>query len=242
MIEIIPAIDVIEGKCVRLTQGDYGQKREYGDPLEMAKLFEDHGIRRLHLVDLDGAREQRVVNYRILEQIASRTQLVIDAGGGLRSEEDLQIVFQSGASMVSGGSIAVKDRKLFLHWLRHYGPERIILGADFREGKVAVSGWHEETELILRDFIAGYRSEGIEKVICTDISRDGMLAGPSLETYRALKQEDGELHLIASGGISSMEDIEELEKAEMDGVIIGKAIYEGKIGLKTLENYILNNG
>jgi phosphoribosylformimino-5-aminoimidazole carboxamide ribotide isomerase len=240
MIEIIPAIDIIEGKCVRLTQGDYGQKKEYGDPLEMAKVFEAHGIGRLHLVDLDGAREQRVVNYRILEQIASRTQLVIDTGGGLRSDGDLRIVFESGASMVSGGSIAVKDRQLFLRWLEHYGPERIILGADFREDKVAVSGWHEETDLILQDFIAGYRSEGIQKVICTDISRDGMLEGPSLETYRALKQEDGDLYLIASGGISSMEDVEELDEADLDGVIIGKAIYEGKIGLKTLESYIIN--
>ena len=241
MIEIIPAIDIIEGKCVRLAQGDYGQKKEYGDPLEMARLFEDHGIGRLHLVDLDGAREQRVVNYRILEQIALRTGLVIDAGGGLRSEEDLKIVFNSGASMVSGGSIAVKDRQLFLQWLERYGPERIILGADFREGRVAVSGWHEETELILQDFIAGYRSEGIRKVICTDISRDGMLEGPSMETYRALRQDDADLHLIASGGISSIEDIEELDEANMDGVIIGKAIYEKKIHLRTLENYILNN-
>lgn len=241
MIEIIPAIDIIEGKCVRLAQGDYGQKKEYGDPLEMAKLFEAHGIRRLHLVDLDGAREQRVVNYRILEQIASRTKLVIDAGGGLRSDEDLNIIFNSGASMVTGGSIAVKDRQLFLRWLERYGPERIILGADFREGKVAVSGWHEGTGLILQDFIAGYRSQGIAKVICTDISRDGMLEGPSTETYRALKKEDGELQLIASGGISTMEDVEELDEADLDGVIIGKAIYEGKIALKTLENHMLKN-
>ena len=241
MIEIIPAIDIIGGKCVRLTQGDYDQKKEYGDPLDMAKLFQDHGIGRLHLVDLDGAREQRVVNYRILEQIASHTELVIDAGGGLRSHEDLRIVFQSGASMITGGSIAVQDRELFLQWLEHYGPERIILGADFREGKVAVSGWNEETELVLQDFIAAYRALGIQKVICTDISRDGMLEGPSTETYRALKQEDGDLHLIASGGVSAMEDIEELDEAGMDGVIIGKAIYEGKIGLKSLENYIIKN-
>ena len=241
MIELIPAIDIIEGKCVRLTQGDYAQKKEYGDPFEMAQQFEDHGIKRLHLVDLDGAREQRVVNHRILEQIASRTSLVIDAGGGLRSNEDLRIVFESGASMITGGSVAVKDRELFLGWLELYGPERIILGADFRAGKVAVSGWQEATALDLKEFIADYRIEGIKQVICTDIDKDGMLEGPSLETYKALKAEDSELHLVASGGISKMEDIELLDEAEIDGVIVGKAIYEGKIPLLTLESYILNN-
>jgi phosphoribosylformimino-5-aminoimidazole carboxamide ribotide isomerase len=242
MIEIIPAIDIIGGKCVRLTQGDYAQKKEYGDPVDMAKQFEDHGISRLHLVDLDGAREQRVVNYRILEQIAARTALAIDAGGGLRSDEDLRIVFESGASMITGGSIAVKDRELFLGWLKQYGPERIILGADFRDGKVAVSGWHEATELELNSFIAAYRKEGIVKVIATDINKDGMLNGPSGLIYKELKEEDRGLYLIASGGISKMEDIEDLEEAGIDGVIVGKAIYEGNIALKTLENYILKNG
>jgi phosphoribosylformimino-5-aminoimidazole carboxamide ribotide isomerase len=241
MIELIPAIDIIDGKCVRLTRGDYGQKKAYGDPLEMAKKFEGHGLRRLHLVDLDGAREQRVVNYRILEQIASQTSLVIDAGGGLRSDEDLHIVFQSGASMVTGGSIAVKDRERFLGWLSVYGPERIILGADSRDGKVAVSGWNETTGQDLQEFISGFRSEGIEKVICTDIERDGMLEGPSTELYRVLKKEMEGLYLVASGGISRMEDVEELEEADIDGVIIGKAIYEGKLTLKTLESFILNN-
>ena len=241
MIELIPAIDIIEGRCVRLTQGDYAQKKEYGDPLEIAKKFENHGIRRLHLVDLDGAREQKVVNHRILEQIASRTALVIDAGGGLRSDEDLRIVFESGASMVTGGSVAVKDRELFLGWLKQYGPERIILGADFRAGKVAVSGWHEETALDLKEFIADYRIEGIVKVICTDIDKDGMLEGPALETYKTLKTDDSELYLVASGGISKMEDIELLDEAGIDGVIVGKAIYEGKIPLLTLETYIINN-
>jgi phosphoribosylformimino-5-aminoimidazole carboxamide ribotide isomerase len=241
MIELIPAIDIIDGKCVRLTRGDYGQKKAYGDPLEMAKKFEGHGLRRLHLVDLDGAREQRVVNYRILEQIASQTSLVIDAGGGLRSDEDLHIVFQSGASMVTGGSIAVKDRERFLGWLSLYGPERIILGADSRDGKVAVSGWNETTGQVLQEFISGFRSEGIEKVICTDIDRDGMLEGPSTELYRTLKKDMEGLYLVASGGISGMEDVEELEEADIDGVIIGKAIYEGKLTLKTLESFILNN-
>jgi phosphoribosylformimino-5-aminoimidazole carboxamide ribotide isomerase len=241
MIELIPAIDIIGGKCVRLTKGDYAQKKEYGDPLETAKKFEDHGMGRLHLVDLDGAREKRVVNYRILEQIASRTDLVIDVGGGLRSDEDLRIVFESGASMVTGGSIAVKDRELFLGWLKQYGPERIILGADFREGMVAVSGWHEDTALELKAFIADYRSEGIRKVICTDIEKDGMLEGPSLLAYKALKEDDAGLYLVASGGISRMEEIEQLEDEGIDGVIMGKAIYEGRIGLKMLENYIMNH-
>lgn len=241
MIEIIPAIDIIEGKCVRLSQGDYAQKKEYGDPVDMAMQFEDHGIRRLHLVDLDGAREQRVVNYGVLEQIASRTALVIDAGGGLRSDEDLRIVFESGASMITGGSVAVKDRELFLGWLRQYGSERIILGADFRDGKVAVSGWHEATGLDLDSFIASYRKEGIVKVIATDIDKDGMLRGPSMKIYTELKGEDSELYLIASGGISKMEDIENLEYAGIDAVIVGKAIYEGKITMESLESYIIKN-
>jgi phosphoribosylformimino-5-aminoimidazole carboxamide ribotide isomerase len=241
MIEIIPAIDIIEGKCVRLTKGDFSRKKEYGDPFEMARLFEDHGIRRLHLVDLDGAREKKVVNYRILERIASRTSLLIDAGGGIRSDRDLQIVFESGARMATGGSVAVKERDLFLGWLNRYGADRIILGADFREGKVAVSGWNEATELDLGEFIAVYRSEGIKMVICTDIDKDGMLEGPSLETYKSLKSKDKELYLVASGGISRMEDLELLEKEGIDGAIVGKAIYEGKIPLKTLESYILKH-
>jgi len=241
MIQIIPAIDIIGGKCVRLTRGDYSRKKEYGDPLEIARQFEDHGIQRLHLVDLDGARELRLVNLRILEKIASQTRLVIDAGGGLRSHEDVRLVFESGARMVTGGSIAVKDRSMFLSWLKEYGPERIFLGADFRSGKIAVSGWHETTALDLADFISAYRSEGVSTVICTDIDKDGMLEGPSLDTYMELKGADPGLRLVASGGISKMEDIELLDKSGIDGVIVGKAIYEGNIGLPDLETYILNN-
>ncbi len=241
MIEIIPAIDIIEGKCVRLTQGDYDRKREYGDPLDMALQFEDHGIRRLHLVDLDGAREKRVINYRTLEQIASKTGLVIDAGGGLRTDEDVRIVFESGARMVTGGSIAVKDRPVFMGWLERYGSERIILGADFKDGKIAVSGWYEETSLDLMDFIADFREEGIEMAICTDIDKDGMLEGPSLDAYKVIKKEHESLQLIASGGISGMKDIEILDESGIEGVIVGKAIYEQKINLKTLESYILKN-
>ncbi len=241
MIEIIPAIDVINGKCVRLKQGDYSQKKEYGDPLDMALKFEDHGIKRLHLVDLDGAREKRVVNHRLLEKIASHTSLVIDAGGGLRSNEDLHIVFESGAHMVTGGSIAVSDRKLFMGWLRKYGPDRIILGADFRDGSIAISGWEEETELGLSDFLSSYMDEGIRKAICTDIALDGMLEGPSFKTYNEIKAELGSLNLIASGGIGEMDQIEKLDESGIDGVIVGKAIYENRIPLKVLENYILNN-
>ena len=241
MIQIIPAIDIIEGKCVRLTQGDFQRKKEYGDPLEMAKQFEDHGIDRLHLVDLDGTREKRVINHRVLEQIASRTSLVIDAGGGLRTDEDVHVVFESGAHMVTGGSIAVKDRPTFMGWLKQYGPERIILGADFKAGKISVSGWHEETSLDLMEFIADYSEHGIKKAICTDIEKDGMLEGPSMDTYTRIKQEQQSLFLMASGGISNMKDIELLEEAGIDGVIVGKAIYENKISLKTVESYILKN-
>lgn len=240
MIEIIPAIDVIEGKCVRLSQGDYEKKQEYGDPLDMAKKFEDHGITRLHLVDLDGAREKRLVNYRILEKIASRTALVIDAGGGLRTMEDVRIAFESGASMVTGGSIAAKDEREFSGWLTVYGAERIILGADFKDGKIAVSGWIEKTSLDLMEYIDSYRKKGIRMAICTDIQKDGMLEGPSMETYRNIKKIHRELYLIASGGISGMKDIEELEISGIDGVIVGKAIYEGKIALDVLESFILN--
>jgi len=241
MIEIIPAIDVINGKCVRLSQGDYTQKKEYGDPLDMAMKFEDHGIKRLHLVDLDGAREKRVVNFRLLEKIASRTRLVIDVGGGLRSDDDLHIVFESGAHMVTGGSVAVKDRKLFLAWLRNYGQERIILGADFRDGKIAVSGWEEETDLGLMEFLTEYVELGISKAICTDIALDGMLEGPSIKKYIEIKSELETMELIASGGIGEMEQIVMLDEAGIDGVIVGKAIYENRIPLKELENYIVKN-
>ena len=241
MIQVIPAIDIIEGKCVRLTQGDFTRKKEYGEPLEMARKFEDHGIDRLHLVDLDGAREKKVINYKILEQIALKTRLVIDAGGGLRTDEDVRIVFESGAHMVTGGSIAVKDQPTFLGWINKYGPDKIILGADFKAGKIAVSGWHEETSIDLMDFISDYQERGLGKAICTDIEKDGMLQGPSLVMYKKIKKERESLFLIASGGISEMKDIELLDDTGIDGVIVGKAIYENKIDLKTLEMYILKN-
>jgi len=241
MIEIIPAIDIIQGKCVRLTQGDFDRKQEYGDPLEMARKFEDHGLRRLHMVDLDGAREKRVVNYGILEKIALRTTLVIDVGGGLRSDEDVRIVFESGAHMITGGSVAVKDPSVFLGWVERYGAGKVILGADFTEEKIAISGWDEETSLDLMEYLSGYMDKGIEKAICTDISRDGMLQGPSTGTYARIKQQMPAIFLVASGGIARLEDIEQLGKAGVDGVIIGKAIYERKITLGSLERYNLKN-
>jgi phosphoribosylformimino-5-aminoimidazole carboxamide ribotide isomerase len=242
MTEIIPAIDLIDGKCVRLSQGDFTRQKAYGDPVDMALRFEDHGLERLHVVDLDGAREKRVVNHRILEKIASRTTLVIDAGGGLRSDEDVRIVFESGASMVTGGSVAVSNRSLFLGWLERYGPGRVLLGADFREGKIAISGWEENTSVDLMDFLAAYVDAGVETAICTDITLDGMLEGPSLESYRKIREELEGLRLVASGGIRTLEDIGKLEEAGLAGVILGKALYEGTIALKELKKYLLEKG
>lgn len=237
-IEIIPAIDLIEGRCVRLSQGDYSQKTVYNEhPLEVAKMFEGAGIRRLHLVDLDGAKAKRIVNYKVLETIASKTGLVIDFGGGLQSDDDLRIAFECGAAMVTGGSIAVKDRETFLYWLERYGPEKIILGADAKERKIAVSGWQEVSELPILEFIESYTSRGIRKVISTDIARDGMLTGPSTELYQEILEQFPSLELIASGGIASMKDILELEEMAVPGVITGKAIYEGKIKLEEIEVY-----
>lgn len=237
-IEIIPAIDIIGGKCVRLSQGDYERKTVYNeDPLEVARMFEDVGLRRLHLVDLDGARAKRIINHKVLETIASRTQLVIDFGGGLKSDEDLRIAFNSGAAMVTGGSIAVRDREAFLSWIESYGPEKIILGADVRDGKISIAGWQEESSIELIPFIESYTKEGIRKVISTDISKDGMLQGPSFGLYNEVLKTFPDLYLIASGGIASMEDIYQLADAGVPGVITGKAIYEGKISLQEIEKY-----
>ena len=233
MIELIPAIDIIDGKCVRLTQGDYATKKVYNeDPLEVAKMFEGNGIRRLHVVDLDGAREGRIINYRILERIATRTSLIIDFGGGLKQEDDLEIAFESGAQMVTGGSIAVKNPEMFTSWISKFGSEKIILGADAKEKKIAISGWEETTSQELIPFIKGYYDKGITKVICTDIARDGMLQGPAIDLYKEIRDEIPFLYIIASGGVSSIEDIEKLSEAP--AVIFGKAIYEGKIQLKDL--------
>ena len=240
MIEIIPAIDIIDGKCVRLSQGDYNRKKIYNeDPLEIAKQFEDHGLHRLHLVDLDGAKANRIINYRVLERIASRISLIIDFGGGLKSDYDLQIAFDSGAEMVTGGSIAAKNPDIFKRWIDKFGKKAIILGADCRDNRIAVSGWTESTEENIFSFIEYWRKQGVLKVICTDISKDGMLEGTNIDLYRQIKEQDPEIHLIASGGISCMDDIDRLEEAHIPGVIIGKAIYEGKIELKELSKRMI---
>jgi len=239
-IEIIPAIDLIEGKCVRLSQGDYNQKTVYNEnPLEVALMFEAAGIRRLHLVDLDGAKAKHIVNHMVLETIATKTNLVIDFGGGLKSNKDLEIAFNSGAAMVTGGSIAVKEKDTFLAWLEKYGSQRIILGADAKRGNIAVSGWLETTELPVVDFISEYFSHGIKKVISTDISRDGMLSGPAFDLYSEIKTKLPEVEIIASGGIANMDDILKLDEMDIPGVITGKAIYENRITLKQLELFIL---
>ena len=238
-IEIIPAVDLIDGKCVRLSQGDYNRKTVYNeDPLEVARMFEDAGINRLHLVDLDGAKAKHIVNYKVLEKIAAKTNLVIDFGGGLKSDEDLKIAFNSGAAMVTGGSIAVKEKETFLNWLETFGSEKIILGADAKDEKIAVSGWQESTELPVIDFIAEFHKQGIKKVISTDISRDGMLTGPAFELYSEIMEKLPGIEIIASGGISSMDDILKLDEMGVPGVITGKAIYENKISLNEIEKFI----
>lgn len=238
---IIPAIDIIEGKCVRLSKGDYTTKKIYNEnPLEVAKSFEDHGVQYLHVVDLDGAKSKHIVNHQVLEQIASKTSLKIDFGGGLKSDDDLRIAFESGASQVTGGSIAVRQPELFRNWLQKYGNEKIILGADCINRKIAVSGWTENSEDDVLDFIKAYEADGAKYVICTDISKDGMLAGPSFELYEELLQETETIKLIASGGISEFDELPKLQELGCEGVIIGKAIYENRITLKQLENYILN--
>lgn len=239
---IIPAIDIIEGKCVRLTKGDYNTKKVYNEnPLEVAKEFQDAGIEYLHVVDLDGAKASHIVNYKVLEQIATKTNLRIDFGGGLKSDEDLKIAFESGASQITGGSIAVKNTEIFQGWISQYGSEKIILGADCNNEKIAISGWQEESELEVIPFIGNYHSKGIEYVICTDISKDGMLQGPSFDLYKRILSEVSDLKLIASGGISQFDELPRLAELGCEGVIIGKAIYENRISLKELENYILNH-
>lgn len=238
-IEIIPAIDLIDGKCVRLSQGDYNQKTIYNEnPLEVAKMFESAGIRRLHLVDLDGAKAKHIVNHKVLEEISTKTKLIIDFGGGLKSDEDLEIAFNSGASMVTGGSIAVKERDTFLKWLEKYGAGKIILGADAKNGNIAVSGWLETTELPVIEFISEFHKKGIVKVISTDISRDGMLTGPAFELYAEIIKTLPEVEIIASGGIATMDDILRLNEMGVPGVIVGKAIYENRITLKEIENFL----
>lgn len=241
---IIPAIDIIGGKCVRLTQGDYSSQKTYHDnPVEMARIFEDHGVRHLHLVDLDGARAAHVVNHKILENIASQTQLKIDFGGGLKSDEDVKIAFESGANQITGGTVAVKNPDLFISWIAHYGPERIILGSDVNNGTIAVSGWEESTVLEVIPFIQKYLAQGIRYTICTDTSLDGMLQGPSITLYREILQDCATYnpYLIASGGIRNQSDLTALKDLGCEGAILGKAIYEGTLPLEDLSAYILSN-
>lgn len=245
---IIPAIDIIEGKCVRLTKGDYDTKTIYNEnPIEVAKQFQDSGIEYLHLVDLDGAKANHIVNYKILEQIAVKTDLKIDFGGGLKSNEDLRIAFESGANQITGGSIAVKNPDLFEAWVNTLGSEQIILGADCYNEKIAVSGWQESSALDVVPFIKNYQTKGVEYVICTDISKDGMLEGPSFDLYKSILEEchaelvEAPLKLIASGGVSSFDELPRLQELGCEGVIIGKAIYENKISLKQLEQFIIKS-
>jgi phosphoribosylformimino-5-aminoimidazole carboxamide ribotide isomerase len=231
---IIPAIDIIEGNCVRLTKGDYSTKKIYNEnPLEVAKEFEDNGIEYVHLVDLDGAKSKRIINHKTLELIASQTNLKIDFGGGLKSNDDLRIAFESGANQVTGGSVAVKNPTLFKSWIEEYGGEKIILGADFLDRKIATNGWVQSSGLDVLLFIQAREKEGVKSVICTDISKDGMLMGPSIELYNDLISKT-KMNLIASGGVSCIQDLLDLKEIGCEGAIVGKAIYEGKVTLKEL--------
>jgi phosphoribosylformimino-5-aminoimidazole carboxamide ribotide isomerase len=233
---IIPAIDIIDGKCVRLTHGDYSQKKIYNEhPLEVAKEFEDAGIKRLHLVDLDGAKAGAVKNWKVLETIAGKTSLIIDFGGGIKSEKDVQIVFASGAALATIGSVAVKDEETFSGWLKKFGAEKFLLGADVKNEKITVSGWTEQTEIWIYDFIEKYIQKGMKQIFCTDVSKDGAMEGPSTELYKNIVQKFPDLHFIASGGVSSIDDVYQLQEIGCKAVIIGKAIYEGRIQLSELK-------
>lgn len=236
---IIPAIDIIGGKAVRLTKGDYNQKKIYNEePLEVAKMFEGYGIQRLHLVDLDGAKQKKIINQKVLESIASKTSLQIDFGGGVQSDHDIQVAFDSGARQVTGGSVAVKNPVLFEGWLQKYGSEKIILGADVLNGKIAISGWQEDSAWELDDFLREYVAKSIKYVISTDVSKDGVLAGPAVDLYAEMVEKFPDLEVIASGGVSKMDDILELDKLPLHGVIVGKAIYENRISMKEVEGFV----
>lgn len=237
---IIPAIDIIDGKCVRLNKGDYTtSKIYYNNPLEVAKIFEDNGIQFLHLVDLDGAKSQHIINHKVLYQIATKTSLTIDFGGGIKSEKDIQIAFENGAKQITGGSIAVQNKYVFLDWLAKYGAEKILLGADSKNRMIATNGWLEDSDIDVVEFISEYEKKGIKYVVCTDIAKDGMLNGTSTELYCEILEKTG-VNLIASGGISSIQDLEDMKKIGCEGVIVGKAIYEEKITFKELQNFIVN--
>ncbi len=237
--QIIPAIDLIDGKCVRLTQGDYSRKTIYNeDPLEVALQFESIGIKRLHLVDLDGARAGKVVNCTVLETIASQTNLIIDFGGGIKSTPDLESVFNAGADIATIGSLAIQQKELFFSWVKTYGAEKFLVGADVKEESIAINGWMETTNVNVIDFIQEQMSEGIKTVFCTDISKDGLLQGPAIDLYKKIKRHFPSLHLIASGGVSTIQDLEELKEIGCSAAIVGKAIYEGKIPMNALKSFI----
>lgn len=234
---IIPAIDIIDGKCVRLTKGDYNTQKTYNEnPLEVAKEFEANGIKYLHLVDLDGAKSNHIVNHRVLNEIASNTSLHIDFGGGIKSDTDVKTAFENGAKQITGGSIAILNPELFDKWLSEYGPDKIILGADSHNRKIATHGWQKESQVDVVDFISGYEKNGIKMVICTDISKDGMLQGPSIELYQEILLRTS-VSLIASGGVTTIADLHLLKQIGCEGAIIGKAIYEGNISLKELREF-----
>jgi len=238
---IIPAIDIFNGQCVRLSKGDYNTAKIYSnDPLEVAKSFQDHGVEYLHLVDLDGAKSQGIVNHKVLETLATKTNLKIDFGGGLKTDQDLKIAFESGAKQITGGSIAVKDPQRFLSWIKSYGAHKIILGADAANEKIAISGWLETSTEDLIPYVANYMTKGISDVICTDISKDGMLEGPSIDLYEKMIRELKDIKLIASGGVAKLQDLYDLSAVGCDGAIVGKAIYEDRISLKEIEQFILN--
>ena len=234
MIELIPAIDIIDGRCVRLTQGDYAQSREYGDPVEMAMRFEEAGYRRLHMVDLDGARSKHVVNCGVLRAVTRATSLCVDFGGGIKSDDDLDKVFDAGAQLATAGSIAITAPHTYLQWLKKYGAEHIILGADVRNGRISINGWKEESQHTLEPFLERYLDAGFRHVLCTDISCDGMLQGPAIDLYRAIMRRFPSCQLIASGGVGSLADIQQLDEAGIPAVVFGKAIYEGRIDMRQL--------
>lgn len=239
MIELIPAIDIIEGQCVRLCQGRYDTKQVYGNPVDMAQEFEQLGFRRLHLVDLDGAKSRHVVNDRVLHEISRKTQLVVDFGGGIKTEDDLKRVFDAGAALVTVGSIAITQPELYIEWLDTYGSDHMILGADVRNGMVSINGWKEDSQTHLTDFLNRYETAGNRNVLCTEISRDGMLQGPAIDLYKTIMQAHPDCHLIASGGVSGIDDIDRLQDVGIPAVVFGKAIYEGRIDMKELSRKYL---
>lgn len=236
--DIIPAIDIIDGKCVRLTQGDYGQKKIYNErPLEVAMQFEDAGLKRLHLVDLDGAKAGEVKNWKVLELLTAKTALTIDFGGGIKKKKDVDIVFESGAKLATIGSLAVKDEETFSGWIEEYGAERFFLGADVKDEKIAVGGWLETTDIWIYDFMEKYIQKGLKSIFCTDVSKDGLLEGPAVDLYERILERFPDIYFVASGGVSSLGDLEELREAGCRGAIVGKAIYEGRISLADLKYF-----